>query len=113
MDSDDDLQAAVQSGCSFALVRVLGVAVDKSGTRSQTTAYACEVVCSVDQASFTASTLKHFGPPLLDVEGTYVVGARDSHRHHGAWELRFAAAAGEPATAVAEFCARRAALPIS
>ena len=40
-------------------------------------------------------TLKHFGPPLLEVGRRYAIGAVDSKRHHDAWQLRFATPAEE------------------
>lgn len=111
MDSDEDLQIAIQSGCIFGLVRVLGVAHDKAGTRSQTARYECEVVRTIEDASFAPARLAHFGVPRLEVGRVYVVGAVDSRRHQDAWSLHFAAAAADdPRQAVADFLSRRAAL---
>jgi len=108
MDSDDDLRAAVLEGAAFALVRIQAVARDKAGTRSQTAVYDCEVIRTIESALPSPITLKHFGVPSLEVGHPYVVGAVDSRRHHGAWELRFAAeAAGDIEQAIAGFVARR------
>jgi hypothetical protein len=108
MDSDDALRAAVLDGAVFALVRVHAVARDKAGTRSQTAVYDCEVVRTIDNALSSPITLKHFGVPILEVGHHYVVGAVDSRRHHGAWELRFATDAADVEQSVAAFLSRRA-----
>lgn len=112
MDSDDDLRAAIEGHAVFALVRVLSVARDKVGTRSQTTGYTCELVRALDAISLPSSVvLKHFGAPLLGTEAAWIVGAVDSGRHHGAWELRFAARVGaDVEQAATAFSSRRNAL---
>ena len=111
MDSDEDLLAAVQSGCTFELVRVLGVAHDKAGTRSQTATYECEIVRAFEKTVSAPTRLAHFGVPRLEVGRVYVVGAIDSRRHPNAWGLQFASLAAEdPEQAVADFLSRRAAL---
>jgi hypothetical protein len=111
MDSDEDLLAAMQSGCTFELVRVLAVARDKAGTRSQTASYECEVLRSIEEAASAPTRLTHFGVPLLEAGRSYVVGVVDSNRHQGAWGLLFASPAVEhPEQAVADFLSRRATL---
>jgi hypothetical protein len=111
MDSDDELRNAVQAGATFAQVRVVAVARDKAGTRSQTAAYECEVIRAIEGALPSPARLKHFGPPMLEAGHLYIVGAIDSRRHHAAWELRFAAAAeADSDQAAAAFLARRTAL---
>ncbi len=111
MDSDQDLQAAVSAGASFALVSVRAVAREKPGTRSQTAIYECDVVRSIDGAVSSPITLKHFGAPTLIAGHHYVVGIIDSQRFYGAWELRFVeAASADLAQAVSAFVARRVGL---
>lgn len=111
MDSDDDLRNAVQAGATFAQVRVVAVEHDKAGTRSQTAAYACEVVRAIEGALPSPARLKHFGPPRLEAGRLYIVGAIDSRRHHAAWEMRFAATAEiDSDQAAAAFLARRTSL---
>jgi hypothetical protein len=112
MDSDDDLRSAIEAHAVFALVRVVSVARDRVGTRSQTTGYTCELVRALDAASLPSPVvLKHFGVPLSSAGTVWLVGAVDSGRHHGAWELRFAAPAGaDVEQATTAFRGRRGAI---
>jgi hypothetical protein len=74
MDSGDDLRAAIEANAVFAVVRVISVARDKVGTRSQTTGYTCELVRALDPGSLPSPVvLKHFGPPLLGAETAWLV----------------------------------------
>jgi hypothetical protein len=110
MDSDEELLAAVQSGCTFELVNVRSIAGDRAGTRSQTATYECEVLQIIDGPSSGPARLAHFGMPRLEVGLAYVVGVVDSGRHHGAWGLHFASPAADLGQAVTDFLVRRAAL---
>ncbi len=108
MDGDEDLQAAVLAGAAFALVRVAAIAREKAGTRGQVVGYRCQVLRALEKPWPTALTLKHYGLPLLEAGHCYVVGALDNRRHHGGWEIRFAAGVEGPADdAVSTFLARR------
>lgn len=96
MSTDDDLSRALQLGCALAIARVTSVAEDKAGTRSATAVYHADVERLVEGALPTPVVLKHFGAPCLEADQLCTIAAQDTHRHHGAWELRFAAPAATP-----------------
>jgi len=111
MNSDESLRAAVASAATFALARVASVAREKPGTRSQVATYDCEILAAIDGRWPERLVLKHFGLPTMESGGHYIVGAVDNRRHHGAWEIRFAARTkGTDESQVAAFLARRAGL---
>jgi hypothetical protein len=111
MDGDEDLLAAVSAGAAFALVRVSSLTREKAGTRGQVAGYDCHLLRAIEGAWVEPVSLRHYGVPLLAAGQSYLVGAIDNRRHHGGWEVRFAALAeGSLDDLVAAFLTRRAAV---